>query len=104
MVAITGADKHYFEEAKKRLGTLGSKECNFLQVELLFYEAMQVARHYGNNLQENHLLAAFKQLQSAGFAEAKVKCSKVSTQERVIKRFVAQFRAVLGTAIKKSYA
>ena len=101
MQIISSADKHFFEDAKKRLTQFGSKECNFLKVELLFYETLQVARHYGSNPAENDLLAALKQLQLVGFAEAKTKCSKVAAQERLIKRFVGQFRAVLGSALKK---
>lgn len=101
MQVIANEHKRFFEEVKKSLVQLGSKEGNFLKVELLFYETLQVARHYGNNPAENNLLAALKQLQQVGFAEAKTKCRKVSAQERLIKRFMAQFRSVLGNALKK---
>ena len=104
MADITGKDKHFLEEMKKQLATLGSKESNFLRVELLFYDALQLARNYGSNLQENKLLADLKQLQSTGYADAKSKCKKVSAQERIIKRFIVQFKLVLKNALKKNYA
>ena len=101
MQTISSTDKQFFEEAKRQLTQFGSKECNFLKVELLFYETMQVARHYGSDPAENQLLGALKQLQLVAFAEAKTKCHKVAAQERLIKRFIAQFRTVLGSALKK---
>jgi len=101
MLVISNEHKRFFEDVKKSLTQLGSKEGNFLKVELLFYETMQVVRHYGNNPAENDLLAALKQLQLVGFAEAKTRCSKIAMQERLIKRFIGQFRAVLGSALKK---
>lgn len=99
---ISSTDRHFFEDAKRQLTQFGSKECNFLKVELLFYETLQVARHYGSDPAENNLLAALKQLQFVGFAEAKTKCHKVAVQERLIKRFIGQFRTVLGGALKKT--
>lgn len=100
MVEISTEHKRYFEEVKKNLTQLGSKEGNFLKVELLFYETLQVIRQYGDNPAENNLLAALKQLQRESFAEAKTRCNKVATQERLIKRFNGQFRAFLVQAIK----
>ncbi|RYZ62150.1 MAG: hypothetical protein EOO14_03110 [Chitinophagaceae bacterium] len=101
MQVISNTDKRFFEETKKQLALFGSKECNFLKVELLFYDTLQVARHYGDDPADNSLLAALKQLQLVGFAEAKTRCNKVTTQERLIKRFNGQFRAVLGSALRK---
>lgn len=101
MQVISNTDKRFFEDAKKQLTQFGSKECNFLKVEMLFYDTMKVARQYGDDLAENSLLAALKKLQLVGFAEAKTRCSRVTTQERLIKRFNGQFRAVLGSALRK---
>lgn len=100
---ITHEHKHYFEEIKKRLTTIGAKECNFLKVELLFYEAMEIARAYGNDLHENKLLAALKQLQAHQYQDTKTVFKKSSQREQVIRRFISRFKNVLSASIKNLF-
>jgi hypothetical protein len=56
--------KLLFGEMKKSLSVFGARESNFINVELLFYKAVAVAREYGQDVEENRLLAALKDLQA----------------------------------------
>lgn len=96
-------DKQQFEEIKRRLSIIGFKEANFLKIELLFYEAMEIARVYGNDSQENKLLAALKQLQANQYQNTKNLFKKSSQREQVIRRFITGFKTVLSAGIKNLF-
>ena len=95
--------KQSFEEIKKKLTVIGSKESNFLKVELLFYEAMEIARTYGGDLDENKLLAALKQLQTNQYQDTKTVFKKSSQREQVIRRFISQFKNILSAGLKNQF-
>lgn len=101
--AITVEHKHQFEEMKKSLATIGAKEGNFIKVELVFYNAMTVARSYGDDERENGLLAAFKQLQSNQYQQTKAFFKKSTQRESVIRRFSNSLKSVLTAAIRNEY-
>ena len=94
--------KKRFEEIKKELTLIGSREANFIKVELLFFEAITIAREYGNDIDQNTLLYSLKNLQNTSYQDTKEHLKKSSQQEQVIKRFVNQFKIVLSSAIKNS--
>lgn len=100
---ITPDHKHQFDEIKKRLTIIGSKEGNFLKVELLFYEAISIARTYGDDVEENKLLAALKQLQVNQFQDTKAFFKKNTQREQVIRRFVSQLKLILSAACKNQF-
>lgn len=87
--------KRRFEEVKKSLSAIGYKEANFLKIELLFYEAIEIARTYGNDLNENKLLSDLKQLQANQYQDTKTHFKKSTQREKVIRSFISQFRKVL---------
>lgn len=95
--------KRQFEEIKKNLTIIGAKESNFIKVELLFYEAMTVARAYGDDVTDNGLLAAFKQLQANQYQETKALFNKSVQRERVIRRFISSLKTVLTAGTKNMF-
>src|SRR4051794_15962312 len=95
--------KHRFEEIKKSLTEIGSKEGNFIKVELLFYEVLTIAREYGDDVNENHLLAALKHLQGNQYEQTKAIFKKNTQREHVIRRFINELKNVLTSGIKGSY-
>lgn len=101
--AMTPEHKKQYEEMKKNLVALGSREGNFIKVELLFYEAMTIARAYGDNENENGLLAAFKHLQSHQYQETKALFRKNTQREQVIRRFCNSLKSVLTAGIKNQF-
>lgn len=101
--AISTEHKKAFEEMKKQLTLIGSREANYIKVELLFYEAMTLSRAYGESIEENNLLAALKQLQAAQYQTTKELFKKSSQREHAIKRFMNQFKIILSLAIKNAY-
>lgn len=101
---ITEEHKRIFEETKKNLTTIGAKESSFIKIELLFYDAIHIARSYGENVEENELLAALKQLQNNAYSETKIRYKKSTQQERIIKRFINQLKMILTASCKNEYA
>lgn len=95
--------KQLFEEMKKNLTAIGSKEGNFIKVELMFYQAMTVAREYGDDEKENGLLAALKNLQANQYQETKAFFKKNTQREKVIRKFANSFKSVLTAAMKNEY-
>lgn len=100
---LTLAHKEQFEEIKKNLVLVGARESNFIKVELLFYNALSVAREYGDHMEENALLAALKQLQAREYQQTKVLFKKSEQRERVIRRFISSLKSILTAANKNSY-
>jgi hypothetical protein len=100
---IAPEHKLQFEEMRKKLALIGYKEMNFLKIELLFYEAMEIARGYGNDCAENDLLNALKKLQANEYANTKALFKKSAQREQVIGRFISQFKVLLAAAIKNAY-
>jgi hypothetical protein len=100
---ITYEHKQHLEEIKKRLSIIGSKEANFLKIELLFYEAIEIARAYGNDIQDNKLLSALKQIQAYQYQDTKSFFKKSSQREQVIRRFISSFKNVLSAGIKNMF-
>jgi hypothetical protein len=95
ITTITTDHKKRFEEIRKNLGLIGCKESSFLKVELLFYEALTISRSYGNDPEQNSLLAALKKVESDEYEKTKEKFRKSSQRETFIRRFVVQFKNVL---------
>lgn len=94
-------DKQRFEEIKKSVAEIGSKESSFIRIEQLFYEAINISRNYGNDVASNKLLALFKDLEADQYQTTKAHFRKSSQREHVIKRFINQFKIVLTIAIKE---
>lgn len=96
--AISPEHKRRFTEIKSGLAQLGCRESAFVQIELLFYEALTISRSYGNDTQQNGLLAALKQLQSDEYAATAERFAKAAQREKAIRRFVNEFKIVLTKA------
>jgi hypothetical protein len=95
MILISLDHRKRFEAIKKELSLLGSTESNFLQVELLFFEALSISREYGDDPQANPLLAALRQLQETAYEKTKLPTHKRSQRESLIRRFVLGLKKVL---------
>ena len=100
MKEISAEDKRKLEEIRKSLAIIGSKEATFIKVELLFFEALSLAREYGDDENENKLLASLRQLQANQYQATKALHKKSSQREQVIKRFISQLKIVLSASIK----
>ncbi|MBD0332327.1 MAG: hypothetical protein ICV66_06705 [Chitinophagaceae bacterium] len=92
---ITDLHKQRLKEIRNSLNVIGYKEGSFLQVELLFYEALTISRTYGNDPDQNILLAAFKKLQSEQYEKTKELTRKSSQREKRIRGFIFQFKKIL---------
>jgi hypothetical protein len=92
--------KEKLDEIRKKLVVLGSKESNFMGVEMLFYDAITIARTYGNDSEDNKLLFALKELEAGAYSNTKSFFKKSHQREHVIRRFIVQFKNILASAIR----
>ena len=97
---ISAEHKIRLEEIRKNLAAIGPKEGTFIKVELLFFDALSLAREYGEDENANDLLAALRKLQANQYHDTKALHKKSSQREQVIKRFISQLKTVLSTSIK----
>jgi len=99
-ILITIPDQKRFQAIRKNLDMLGSKESTFLKVELLFYEALNMAKTYGENTHINELLAALRNVQLGTYEKTKSVCKTRAQKERLIHQFMVQFkRAIAGKSM-----
>lgn len=94
---ITPADRKRFDAIRKQLDLLGNRESTFLQVELLFFEALNIAKTYGDDVQANALLAAFRNVQAGAYEKTREACKTSAQKERLIRQFTVQFKKALAT-------
>ncbi len=95
---ISAEHKQRFTEIKNELSLLGAKEAAFIRVELLYFEALTISRRYGDDEEENGLLAALKQVQANEYAATTAKFAKAIQREKAIRKFVNAFRIILTKA------
>lgn len=89
---VTVTDRSRLVAIRKSLDILGSKESSFLRVELLFFDALSIARAYGNDLHVNTILASLKNVQQGAYEKTKEVCKTSQQKERLIRQFIVQFK------------
>jgi hypothetical protein len=104
MELLSQSDKKQLEGIKRELTVTGAKESSFVKIELLFYQAISVARQYGDNEDENGLLAALKKIQVSEYQDTKAYFKKNTQREKVIRRFISSIKNALSTAVKNGFA
>jgi hypothetical protein len=95
---ISHIHRQRFEEIRKALQVLGCKESEFVKIELLFFEVLSISRTYGEDPEQNHLLAALKGLQHDQYEKTKIATRKARERESSIRRFVVSLRKILAGA------
>ena len=70
MIALSKQHRMRFNEIRQKLTSLGSKESVFVTIELLFYEALAIARTYGED-PGNNLLADLNQVYAEEYQATK---------------------------------
>ncbi len=98
---ISAAHKTRFDEIRKKLSLLGSKESTFITVELLFYELLTIARSYSKEAEENQLLDQLKTLEVNEYKKTQLKYQKGSHREKAIRQFVNHLKQLLTEWTKK---
>ncbi|MGZ5189436.1 MAG: hypothetical protein ACXWCZ_00370 [Flavisolibacter sp.] len=88
-------------EIRKKLSVFGSKESSFINVELLFYESLTLARTHADDPLSNELLSDLKHLESTLYKNTRELYLKTNQKEVAIRRFMVQFKIILATAAKK---
>lgn len=82
-------------EISEKLKSQGHHECGFTGSEILFYEAIAIARDYGNDVSGNSLLAELKHLENNQYRNTQTIFNKSSQREHRIKSFVRQLVGIL---------
>ena len=95
ILSFSDTHRRRFEEIRKSLQELGNKEAVFVKIELLFFEVLSIAKTYGEDPEQNSLLAALKNLQHDQYEKTKIATKKASERELAIRRFTVGLRRVL---------
>lgn len=95
ITSLSNTHRQRFEEIRKNLQELGHKESVFIKVELLFYEVLSIAKTYGEDPEQNGLLAELKYLQHDQYEKTKIATRKANERENAIRRFVVGLRKIL---------
>lgn len=88
------------EEIRKKLQLLGCKESQFLKIEMLFFEVIDISKSYGENVGENNLLAALKNVQHDQYQKTQTVTRKPAERELFIRKFVITLRKILSNTNK----
>lgn len=94
-ISISNSHRKRLEEIRKKLQSVGSKECEFLKIELLFYEAISISKSYGEDAAKNNLLAALKDVQHDQYLKTQTVTRKPQERELSIRKFIVSLRKVL---------
>lgn len=94
-ISISDTHRHRLEEIRKNLQELGNKESVFVKIELLFFEVLSIAKTYGEDPEQNTLLAELKALQHQQYEKTKIATRKATERESAIRRFTVGLRKIL---------
>ena len=97
---ITPSDKETLKTIYQQLVPIPPREGSFTGMENLFYSALQVARNYGSNQEQNGLLRDFIEVKDTSYSETQKPFHKQRQREVTIFHFKAAFKKKLGTWIK----
>ena len=95
---ISDLHRRRLEEIRKSLQELGNKESVFIKIELLFFEAINIAKSYGESAEQNGLLHALRNLQNDQYKKTGIATRKATEREFTIRRFILSLRKVLSGA------
>jgi DNA-binding FadR family transcriptional regulator len=95
MIVLTQEHKNRLREINEKLKNQKHSEALFTGVEIMFYEAIAIARDYGNDLSGNRLLADLKYLESNQYRATQVQFRKSRQREQKIKSFIRQLVGIL---------
>jgi len=98
ITSISNAHRQRLEDIRRSLQLLGNKESQFVKVELLFFEVLSIAKSYGEDPEQNSLLAGLKNLQNDQYEKTKIATRKASERESAIRRFTVALRKLLSDA------
>lgn len=97
---ISSCDKETLKTIYRQLVPMSTSEGNFTGMENLFYSALQLARNYGSDKEQNLLLKDFIEVKDKVYSETQRPFTKKRQREVTIFHFKAAFRKKLGTWIK----
>lgn len=95
ITSVSATHRERLHAISKTLRVLGNKESEFLKIELLFFEALDISRTYTDDLTQNTLLAALKNVQNEEYQKTKIATRKASERESAIRRFIVSFRKAI---------
>ncbi|MCU7552665.1 hypothetical protein OCK74_26330 [Chitinophagaceae bacterium LB-8] len=97
---ISENDKRSIDYAIRRIRAISSDEGSFIQLELLYYEVLSIARTYGNEINENTMLAGLKQIESNEYKHAQERFKTSSQKIGAIQKFRVAIKKELSLWIK----
>jgi hypothetical protein len=93
-------DKENLKTIYRQLVPMPTRESSFTGMENLFYSALQLARNYGSDVEQNGLLKDFIEVKENVYKETQKQFTKSRQREITIFHFKTAFKKKLGTWIK----
>lgn len=97
---MSSYDKETLKTIYRQLVPMSTSESSFIGMENLFYSALQLARNYGSDEEQNQLLKGFIEIKERVYRETQKPFTKKRQREVTIFHFKTAFRKKLGTWIK----
>lgn len=97
---INTSDKETLKTIYRQLLPMPTREGCFTGMENLFYSALQLARNYGSDQEQNGLLKDFIEVKETSYSETQKPFHKQRQRELTIFHFKTAFKKKLGTWIK----
>lgn len=95
MIQISVSHQQRFDAIKRDLMQLGYRESILTKAELLFFEAINISRTYGDDPEQNDLLSALKSIQFAEYDQTRAFTRTARQKELTIKKFIVKFKTAL---------
>lgn len=93
--SISPIHRERFTQIRRSLSVLGNSEKNFLQVQLLFYEVLTIAKDYGSSADSNDLLAQLRQLEQNEYRIATTPTVKQNQRQNNIRHFISGLKKII---------
>lgn len=97
---ISTYDRENLKTIYRQLVPMPTRESSFVGMENLFYSALQLARNYGSDVEQNGLLKDFIEVKENVYKETQKQFSKSRQKEITIFHFKTAFKKKLGAWIK----
>lgn len=99
-ITLSEEHKRSIDEAIRKIRFMSSEESSFIQLELLYYNVLSIARAYGNNINENPMLAGLKHIEGKEYKNAQERFKTCSQKVIAIQKFRMAIKRELSSWIK----
>jgi hypothetical protein len=99
-IPLSEVHKRSIDDAIRRIRSISVNEGSFIQLELLYYNLLSIAREYGNDMDENNMLAGLKHIEYNEYKHAQEWFKSSSQKVVAIQKFRLAIKKELSSWVK----